>query len=828
MCGAIKPHWFQSLTQRRHDVVTALRSVIGCRKRPKLVLNGTEFGFAVQNSLSSVFRPLHQGDNVEKHNNNRVAAPLALAVSVAWLAGCGGQDAATGQPKLLADSVLTSNLLSPATDLGGADEPLPDFSRQSLYSGPAPRPGPDLLYAAAPRAPQLENTGIWKARPILVSGASAYRKGEFLYQDFLYDDRGAKAVPDPADKRVGAETFSGGTGTYTYPADPAYAGNAADIVELRIKPQSGYTAFRVTMNTLIDPARTAFSIALGDSAAPHPFPFGANASAPARFFLTVHGNEAVLTDAATGAAVTPAPAVTVDLERRQFQVNVPTTAWNPGTSVVRVAAAAGLWDTANQRYLLPSLTATAAAPGGAGTLLAPPAFFNVAFRFNEPTAYWRDSAQADALARGDLSPFYANVDFGKLAANVNDDMPGQPQGVPQSGPINRIFASRVETKQGVDFNTQCGSAPTCKGEYRGQLQPYTVYLPTKPMPKTGYGLTLLLHSLGGNHNQYFASNNQSQLGERGQGHIVATALGRGPDGWYVEDAAADTFEMWADIARNYPLNPAMTSISGYSMGGHATYKFATRYPDLFAKAHAVVGPPALGIWVPPLDPTGGDATNTYHLLPGLRNIPIMMWVQATDELVPYAGTKAQAERLDQLNYRYRFDTFTTGDHLALALNDEFQGSADFLGDAVVNRDPAHVSYVANPAMDVPGRGLVGDHAYWLSGIKVRDTSAAAPRAGIDVLSRAFGQGDPIASPTQYGAGAIGGKLGIQAYASQYKTWSLPTVLPAADRLDIVARNVGSMTVNMQRAKVSCNAALVVDTDGPLVINLDGCNKQVRY
>ncbi|SNS83105.1 Predicted esterase [Noviherbaspirillum humi] len=768
-----------------------------------------------------------------KKRQNRHSKPMLIAsAAMAVLAGCGGspQDGASaGASRQLADGTFSLlSPLAPASDLGGADTPQPDYSSQSLYSGPGPRPGPDLLYAAPPRAPQLENAGIWKARPILVSGASAYRRGEFLYQDFLYDDRGAKALPDPADPRVKAETFSGGSGTYTYPSDPAFANNAADIVELRIKPQSTHTAFRLTMNSLLDPARLAFTIAIGDSAAPRPFPFGANVSAPARFFLTVHGSEAVLTDAATGAAITPAPAVSIDLERRQIQVNVPTAAWNPGKGVVRIAAGAGLWDAANNRYLLPTPTASASQPGGAGQLLAPPAFFNVAFRFNEPDAYWREQAQSQALASGDISAFYANVDFGKLAANVNDDMPGQPQGVPQSGPINRIFASHVETKQGVDFSVDCGSAPTCKGEYRGQLQPYTLYLPTKPKPAGGYGLTLLLHSLGGNHNQYFASKNQSQLGERGQGHLVATALGRGPDGWYVEDAAADTFEMWADIARNYPLNADMTSISGYSMGGHATYKFGTRYPDLFAKAHAVVGPPALGIWAPPAEPTGGDATNTYHLLPGLRNIPIMMWVQATDELVPYVGTKAQAQRLDDLGYRYRFDTFTTGDHLALALNDEFQGSADFLGDAIVNRNPAHVTYVANPAMDVPSRGLVGNHAYWLSKIAVRDTGAGAPRGSIDAISRAFGEGDPVASPTGSGAGVITGKLGAQAYVSQYKTWSLPTATAAADRLDIVARNVSSVTVNVQRAKLSCNAALVVDTDGPLTVELEGCGRQVRY
>ena len=73
-------------------------------------------------------------------------------------------------------------------------------SLPSVTSGT--RPGPAILYASAPSAPQLENAGVWSAAPILVSGASAYRGGEFLYQDFLYDDHGAAEVPDPTDPKM--------------------------------------------------------------------------------------------------------------------------------------------------------------------------------------------------------------------------------------------------------------------------------------------------------------------------------------------------------------------------------------------------------------------------------------------------------------------------------------------------------------------------------------------------------------------------------------------------------------------------------------------------
>src|SRR5881275_1543907 len=123
--------------------------------------------------------------------------------------------------------------------------------QSSLYSGPGPRPGPEILYSEPAVAPQLENTAPWKAPPILVSGAEAYRRGEFLYQGFLYDDHGAASTPDPTDPFNPASfLFSPKHGTITYPTEPVYANNAANLVELRVKPLATTTTFRVTLNTL--------------------------------------------------------------------------------------------------------------------------------------------------------------------------------------------------------------------------------------------------------------------------------------------------------------------------------------------------------------------------------------------------------------------------------------------------------------------------------------------------------------------------------------------------------------------------------------------------
>ena len=440
--------------------------------------------------------------------------------------------------------------------------------------GTAPRPGPAILYEPLAVAPQLTNAprSGWTAKPILTSGASAYRKGEFLYQGYVYDDHGAKEVTDPSNPMhspggdsSGGDLFSAPDGTYDYPSGPGYDENAADLIELRVKPLTKATAFRIGLNTLEDPSLVATAIAIGGTEGEsHPFPFGANVSAPAQYFLTVHGETAVLTDAATGATVPgPAPGVSVNLARRQITVQVPHSEWNPGTSVVRLAAAVGLWDTVNNSYLLPKGDSTETQPGGAGEVPNPPAFFDVGFRFNsqEPfpdpsnsetssnPAWWRERAQSNALASGNISAFHAEVDFSKLAAKVNDDMPGEPTGVPQTGAFDRILASRFSDGQGADYVTDgCGNAKECVGEMSGQLQPYAIYVPSGPPPAGGWGLTLLLHSLSANYNQFLGSHNQSQFANRPTGSIVITPSGRGPDGWYYDHAGANTFETWADAA----------------------------------------------------------------------------------------------------------------------------------------------------------------------------------------------------------------------------------------------------------------------------------------
>jgi hypothetical protein len=722
-----------------------------------------------------------------------------------------------------AAAALAACALAPAAEAGS-----------SLPSGPGPRPGPDLLYAEPqPAPPQLQNAGPWRAEPILVSGASAYRDGEFLYQDFLYDDHGAALDRDPTDARIPGHVFSLPNGSYTYPTRAPYAANAADLVELRVKPLARETAFRLTLNTLNDPSLVAATIAIGgDPNDPQDFPDGANVRAPAALFLTVRPGEGgmvgELVRAGSGERVEPAPRVSVSSERRQIEVRVPRAAWDPGRERVRLAAGVGLWDAAAGRYLLPrSGSATETQPGGGGGGdSTPAAFFNVAFRHDEPLprvsdlqavflrpAWWRDAEQGARLEAGDVTGLHAVVDFDKLAAREDDD-----SGIPRTGPINRILASRFETQPGVDYSSTCfpGDPYDCKGTYQGRLQPYAIYVPRTPKPRAGYGLTLLLHSLTANHNQYSGSRHQSQFGERGAGSIVLTNLGRGPDNFFASYGAADLFEVWADVARHYDLDPDWTAISGYSMGGIGSFKIAEQFPDLFARLFSGVG-----------------YSDDRELVATLRNIPVLMWNVYTDELVPPPSYRPTADELDELGYRYEIDEFLPPlEHNSLAYNDEYAPAAAFLGSARVDRDPPHVTYVYDPDADHPELGFAAGHAYWVADVEVRDRGADAPgdaHGRVDAVSHASGAGDPEPSETARGAGALtGGTIPTAFFTRQWRTWGPAPRHAPRDALSLETENVRSLTVAVRRAGLTCDAAVELASDGPVELRLAGCGTALSF
>ena len=120
-------------------------------------------------------------------------------------------------------------------------------------------------------------------------------------------------------------------------------------------------------------------------------------------------------------------------------------------------------------------------------------------------------------------------------------------------------------------------------------------------------------------------------------------------------------------------------------------------------------------------------------------------------------------------------------------------------------------------MDFPGVGTTADHAYWLSGIALRDGGGAAPLGTVDARSRGVRRRRPEA-----GRDADRRRLADRRQPRLDRLHE-PVARPGAPRrrraardvLDLTARNVGAVTVHPRRARLSCDARCCASkTDGP--------------
>ncbi len=338
----------------------------------------------------------------------------------------------------------------------------------------------------------------------------------------------------------------------------------------------------------------------------------------------------------------------------------------------------------------------------------------------------------------------------------------EPTGTPTSGPINRILSSRFSNGQGVQHvGADCGDADGCPGQYLGRLQPYSIYVPDKPTPPDGRGLTLLLHSLGGSFNQMHGTKNQAQFGDRGKGHIVITPESRGPDGWYYGLAGAEVFEVWADVARRYRLDPRKTAVTGYSMGGYGTYKFATQFPDLFAAAQPTVGPPGIG--VAGASEVEGSGTNRDAPLGPPHPVHDLerRWRTSSSRTPASSSTARRSPTWASSTSSTRSSPPSTSRSRSTTSTARPPSSS---ARSRVEQNPAHVTYVRNPAMDFAKLGTKADGAYWVQGVK----TAGDGLGTIDAFSKGLGRDDDEPGATQTSAGVLtGGLIPALAFERQF-------------------------------------------------------------
>lgn len=689
-----------------------------------------------------------------------------------------------------------------------------------------PRPGPAVLYAPLATTPILENTGVWEAEPLMISGMSAYVNGEFLYQDYIYDDHGANttdapfAPPDSTPAST-ATAFGGATGDLVYPTVAAwYGSNAADILEVRARAVPAGIAYRITLNTMLSPTRVAIAIGINTDrdrttgTDVWPDGIGSLGKLGLEHIVTILGDLATLDGAPIHGGLS------IDEVRNQVEVIVPLT---PGTQTWRHHVVTGV--NFQSAFAAVGENPTATNPGGAhGTV--PPPIFNVAFRLNESMGgatvggdpghvtnlgtrtvgfgHWREHDQAKALAARDIARFFADIEFGILASGASF--------IPRpTGWVNRLYVSHLDLGEGVK---------STRPMLMGKIQPYGVYVPTTAFRGGRKPLHVEMHSLSCTYNQYavFAPRMLQQLGEERDSFLL-TPAGRGPDGWYHDEAEVDLFEAWADLAARYDLDPDRTTLGGYSMGGYGTYKIGAQYPDLFARGFAVVGPMDENIAG---GPTGGSiesVNNTARIAENLWNIPLLMWNGTNDELVPVAGVLQHERILNRLRLRHRTQVYPGYDHFLFSVVDDWTEGRDFLGTPVVDRDPVHVKYRAMPRMDVPALGLIHDHAYWVSDVRV---ATGAQSGLVDARSEATTRGRPFPVDSVGASGPTASLPGQGPYVALTTAWG-ETEQQARNALTISLTDVASATLWIERAGIdpSSPIALSIDSTTAATITLAG-------
>ena len=297
----------------------------------------------------------------------------------------------------------------------------------------------------------------------------------------------------------------------------------------------------------------------------------------------------------------------------------------------------------------------------------------------------RERAGARAHAPATSASSSPNVDFDKLAAQVNDDMPGQPGGVPRRAdephpcePFRDRAGRRLLDGTAVRLPTTRDAA---RARYRGRLQPYAIYVPQQPMPTDGYGLTLLLHSLAANYNQYLASTTSPSSANAARVDRDHSG-GPRPRRLVLRLRRRRHVRGVGRRRRALPARPATgPPFAGYSMGGYGTYKFTDPVPGPVRQGAAhgrAAWPRHLGAARPTAP--AARSSNTNRMLGSVRNIPFLIWNAAQDELVPVAGAQAAgADSSTRSATATSSTSFNPAEHLTLAINDEYGPAADFLG-----------------------------------------------------------------------------------------------------------------------------------------------------
>ena len=704
--------------------------------------------------------------------------------------------------------------------------------------------GEAVVKNARPQEPVAARTadgliGDWAGKATRFGGTLAADRGELIYQDHIFEARGADNGKDaerlatldplaeevPETQRLDAAVQADIPGQLGVPGAPdqlkaeTYYGDlphqdSADILELRLAADAADLWVLARTTTMKTAAETGllllFDTRPGDSERQVPFGSGVK-TRRGDIAVFILGDRVRVADLASGSVIDAgAAASNPDGWVNAVEARIPRALI--GDDKPAVAAAAGL-----------------AGPAGFTSGLA-----NVAFRLDEPPRESFDKKQALALHAGTIDEFFTPADLKALVRGKTEEFrPGR-------GYHDRIFTSSdgIAREGGTD----------------GIHQHYGLYLPRSYRHGEPSALQYWLHFRGGRaHTATLLPRLFRHFGED-QDSVVVSPDGRGSSRWYVGLGHADFREVWDDVLRTVTVDTRRVYLSGHSMGGFGSWLLSTLYPDRFAAAMPVAGPVTQGAWTG-LDFEGcdeytyddysfcyiqandGDARAQHHrkLLENLRHVPVAVYQGAADELVPTSGVARQIERLAQLGYRHRFYLFPNYEHYTHPVVDEWAAGARYMHRFRRPRNPARVTYkrdmhfeIATERVQSAGRTLSFDFdsAYWMSGLTPANAETGV--ALFDGRSHAIAE-RPVLTVPEAGGPAEPGQTGpFTMNGLGFVRDPLAAAPAKRNAFDVTLTGAEAVTLDARRMKLDRRAPVEakVTTDTPLKLTLRWPRREV--
>jgi len=607
----------------------------------------------------------------------------------------------------------------------------------------------------------------WIGSPTMVGGTSIYSRGELVYTDYVGDDHGADngedyeraATVDPliatADRTYRAEVLAQAAGEQfgapdedpakSIVADAQYgdanqgaAKNEADITEVRFAADDENLHLLARFGGMATAPRTQLLVLFhGDgTGSPITAPGGINAATSDRGLVIAPDGVYPWNATCTGC----------------------TSAMDGSGFVNSIEASIPLEFVGDSRHVL--VASGIAAGGGAFADVSPVGsdLINVAFRGGsgpeEPIRIWNDHDQAFALHVGEIDVYYQTLSLSRLQSGANQGFTFGP------GYYERVYVSDSPVNQ----ETESGQY------YQGPWQHYGLFLPSAYRPGRELGVTWWTHYRGG-HAHDAASwlpGLIHTLGEA-QDQIMVMPGARGTSSWYVGRGYEDFIDVWDDVEASFPFDHERVTMSGYSMGGFASWLLPLTTPDRFAASFPTSGPPTQGLWAGAGDALGeqngaydADAELLFTIAENARNIRYAIYQGSNDELVPWPGVARMASRLTELGYEHRFYTMPGYEHYTHAIVDDWRDAATYLSTARSTSAPRHVTYRRWPALETAvntvNTPVPLDHrfdgAYWIDDIELADAGTpdgaghpdVTKHATVDAISLAIAGEDPLTLP----------------------------------------------------------------------------------